>query len=46
LKATSGTFAFGFLAVAVVAAGGALVVTRRSTIATPRPALAPVGMPA
>ncbi len=46
LQGATGTFALGFVVVAVVAAGGALVVTRRTSIATPRPALAPVGVPA
>ena len=46
LEATTGTFAVGFMVVAAIAAGGALVVTRRSSIATPRPALTPVAVPA
>jgi NNP family nitrate/nitrite transporter-like MFS transporter len=46
LKATSGTFAYGFLVLAAVAGGGALVVTRRRSIATPRPGLSPVAVPA
>ena len=43
LKGTSGTFAAGFMVLAAVAAGGALVITRRQSIATPRPALSPAG---
>ena len=45
LQGSTGTFALAFFVVAVVA-GGALVVTRRSSIAAPRPALAPAGVPA
>ncbi len=46
LEGSTGTFAFGFLVVAAVAAGGALVVTRRRSIAAPRPALSPAAVPA
>ena len=46
LQGATGTFALAFFVVAAVAAGGALVVTRRTSIAAPRPALAPVGVPA
>ena len=46
LQGATGTFAPGFVVVAVIASGGALVVTRRTSIAAPRPALAPVGVPA
>ena len=46
LEGSTGTFALGFLAIAAIAGGGALVVTRRSSIATPLTALAPVGVPA
>ena len=46
LQGATGTFAYGFAIVAVIAGGAAIVVTRRTSIATPRPALAPVAVPA
>ncbi len=46
LEGSTGTFAFGFLAVAAIAAGGALVVARRTSITAPRPTLTPVGVAA
>jgi len=46
LRGSTGTFAIGFVVVSAIAAGGALVVTRRTTIAAPRPVLDPVGVPA
>ncbi len=46
LRGSTGTFAYGFVVMAVVAGAGALVVTRRTSIAAPRPTLAPVAVPA
>jgi len=43
LAGSTGTFAFGFLAVAAIAGGGALVITRKTSIAAPRPSLTPAG---
>ena len=43
LEGATGTFALAFVAVGVIAGAGALVVTRRTSIATPRPTLSPAG---
>ena len=44
LEGGTGTFAYGFVVVAFIAAGGALVVTRRTSIAVPH--LNPIPVPA
>jgi len=46
LAGATGTFAYGFAAVAAIAGSGALVITRRTFIAAPHPTLVPVGVTA
>ena len=46
LEGSTGTFAFGFLAVAGIAGGAVIVITRLTSIATPRPTLAPAAVAA
>ncbi|MEJ7764904.1 MAG: MFS transporter [Acidimicrobiales bacterium] len=46
LAGSTGSFAYGFVVVAAVAGGGAIVITRKTSIAAPSPALAPAAVPA
>ena len=46
IRGSTGTFTTAFLLVAAVAGTGAVVITRKTSIAAPRPALTPAAVPA